>query len=833
MRSAASILLFFCCLHTHAQSNRAIIEGNVVDEQDSVLKNIAITILGKTSSTLTNDSGFFSVVVPANKALALVFSGNGYASIQKNFNLSKDEKVFVYISMKSARQDLEQVTLTSTRQREESGLISLDPRNSVLNPSPVGGVESMIKTLVGSNNELSSQYNVRGGNYDENSIYINDFEVYRPYLVSNGQQEGLSFIHPELTRSIQFYTGGFQAKYGDKMSSVLDIRYRKPTAFSGGFLISPLEQGIHLSGISRNRKWTYLTGWRNRSNNNLLRSQPTSGSYIPAASDFQSLITWTASNRFSVEWLSILSGSRFTFYPAFSQKTSSVFTPLYAANIGLDTYFEGQERDRYRSGINGLSLSYNIRSNHSVKLLLSHYFDREEENYDITGSYLFGERDFDNTSATFGEIVNPLGAGVYQQYARNRLAIDIGSAGIRGQHTMGKQFIQWGLQAESMRIRDDVSEFEYRDSAGYSLPYQPGTLSLFTAIRGENERTIFRAQGFIQNNIRLTNSKRTWTIQGGLRWNGNNLNQEWLLSPRMQVSVKPTWKRDWIFRTAFGRYVQPPFYREFRRPDGRINPDVRAQKSWQWVAGADHQWKGPGNKPFRISAEWYYKHMTDVVPYDVENVRIRYWGENKATAYATGLDFRLYTELLKDAESWFSLGLMQTRENINNDQYTDYLNAAGEVITPNSIDPIIRDSVKRDIGFLRRPTDRLITVGLFLQDYLATNQNIKAYLHFIYGSNMPFNIPGSTRYRNGLTISPYIRVDVGFSARLLPEKANRRSHSPFRQMDNLWLSLEVFNLIDKANTISYQLIKDYSNNIFALPNRLTPRLLNLKLIGRF
>jgi hypothetical protein len=344
---------------------------------------------------------------------------------------------------------------------------------------------------------------------------------------------------------------------------------------------------------------------------------------------------------------------------------------------------------------------------------------------------------------------------------------------------------------------------------------------------------ILKYSGFIQDNIHLLQTTQDLNVQLGIRFHSNNLNNQLLISPRMQLNWKPNWKNDIVFKTAFGVYNQPPFYRELRKYNGEINKAVLAQKSTQVVCGMDYQIIGKRGKPFRLSAEAYYKSMKQINPYDVDNVKIKYFGNNSAIAYATGFDLRLFSELVKDAESWISIGFMKTKENIDNDFFYQYKNAAGEIINANSDDQVATDSIKNDIGFLRRPSDRLITVGLFLQDYLATNKNFKVHINALYGSNMPYNIPNSTKYRNGLIVDPYIRIDVGFSALLLSDKSTRRSHSPFKSMENIWLSLEVFNLINKANTISYQLIKDFANNTYALPNTLTPRMLNLKLVGRF
>jgi hypothetical protein len=725
------------------------------------------------------------------------------------------------------------VVIQDERDRREAGLVRINPKNALTLPSTIGGVEGLIKILVGSNNELSSQYSVRGGNYDENLIYLNDFEVFRPYLVRSGQQEGLSFINPELAKNVNFYNGGFQAKYGDKMSSVLDVQYKKPRQFGGSVYVSLLEQGFHVEGSAKKGNVTYLLGIRNRSNRNLLSSQEIQGAYTPTSNDVQGFVTWKASEKLQFEFLGNFSGTKFTLIPQSAQKTSSVFSPLFTANLGLDIFFEGQERDNYNTNLLGLSMINQPTKKLRLKWMLSRFSNKENENFDIAGSYLFGDRDFDNTSSTFGQIVNPLGAGYYQNYARNSLNIEVWNASHRGSLDRGRHFIQWGTTAEQTKINDKINEWEYKDSAGYSLPYTPNLLQLSSVIKSNTSLDIQKFSGYIQDNIRLGDSLRNITLQAGVRFNYNSLNKELLISPRAQLSFKPNWKRNMIFKLAAGVYNQPPFYRELRRYNGTINRDVLAQKSYQFVAGMDYNFSGPGGRPFRITTEAYYKSLHDVVPYDVDNVKLRYFGTNNAKAYATGVEFRLFGELVKDAESWLSIGLMRTKENLDNDFYYQYKNAAGEIITSQTQDRKPVDSIKNNVGWLRRPTDRLITMGLYLEDYLPTNKNFKVHLNMIYGSNMSYNIPNSVKYRNALIISPYIRVDMGFSVLLLGEKSKRRSHNPFRDFDNIWASFEVFNLIDRPNTISYQLIKDFANNTYSIPNRLTPRLVNFKIVGRF
>jgi hypothetical protein len=832
MRLTVFIFLLFATLSTTAQKKSAYVSGKVIDENENPLSAVTITILGKENGILTSDSGQFRIKVPAEKAFALVFSHSGFHDQQKNFYLSEGEEEKVTVMLMRNSKTLETVVINNEQERKETGLIKINPKSAITLPGATSGVEGVIKTLVGSNNELTSNYSVRGGNYDENLIYINDFEIYRPYLVRNGQQEGLSFINPELVKNIDFYTGGFQAKYGDKMSSVLDIQYKKPVSFAGSFYISLLEQGLHLEGISKNKKLTFLMGVRSKTNRNLLSSQETKGNYIPSASDLQAYLTYQFSEKSELEILGIISSSKFTFIPESAQKSTAVFSPLFTADIGLDIFFDGQEKDNYNSNLIGVSFLQKPNKKVKLKWMISRYGDNENENFDISGAYLFGERSFDKTQPDFGKIVNPLGAGIFQNYARNALQIQVYNISHKGSYQLGKHFLQWGAGVDHTIINDRLNEWEYQDSAGYSLPFNPNQLNLSNVLKSNANLTIDKYNGYVQDNIRLSKTANNVSLQAGVRFNYNSLNKEFLFSPRGQISFKPNWERDIIFKGSAGIYDQPPFYREMRRPDGTINTSLKSQKSIQYVAGFDYDLTN-ANRPLRITTEAYYKSMWDVDPYDIDNVRIRYFGQNDARAYATGIETRIFTELVKDAQSWFSVGISQTKENIDNDFYYTYKNAEGEVISAKTVDQVVADSVRTNVGWIRRPSDRLITMGLFLQDYLSTNKNFKVHLNMIYGSNMSYNIPNNVKYRNALIIEPYIRVDIGFSALLLSEKSLRRSHSPFRAFENIWASLEIFNLIDRANIISYQLIKDFNNDVFSIPNRLTPRLLNFKLLARF
>jgi len=834
---AILLILFFLAgsLSAFSQKKTAFVSGKLVDENENPLQGVSVVLLGQSKGIITNDSGYFRLKVTADRAFALVFTFTGRKSEQRNFLLSEGEEETITVKLEPGTKTLTEVVLTDQRDRREAGLIKPNPKTVINLPSVVTGVESLIKVFVGSNNELTSQYSVRGGSYDENLIYVNDFEVFRPYLVRSGQQEGLSFINPEMVRNINFYNGGFQARYGDKLSSVLDIQYKKPKRFGGSAYIGVLEQGLQLENASRNGRFSYMFGVRNRSNRNLLSSQDTKGNYVPSSADFQAFLSYQLSDRWSAELLSNISRTKFSLVPQTSQLTTSVFSPLFSATLGVDIDFEGREKDEYTTNMVGLSLINQVNKKLRLKWMVSRFENDEAENLDITGAYLFGIRDFDKRNPTYGLIVSPLGAGVYQTWARNTLNIGNWNVSHKGSYEMGKHALQWGLGYDKTKIEDKLNEWEFQDSAGYSLPYQPNLLQLNRSVKTAANLDINKFSGYFQDNLLLgRDSSRSVTLTAGVRFNYNSLNGEFLVSPRVGASWKPRGKKDIIFRLAAGAYDQPPFYRELRRYNGTVNTQLRSQKSWQGVGGFDYNFVGIGGRPMRWTTEAYFKSLRDVVPYDVDNVRLRYFGENNAKAYAAGVEMRLHGELVQDAESWISLGVMKSAEDIAGDYYYRYKNAAGEIITAETADQVVTDSVRYDVGWLRRPNDRRITFGMYFSDYLPTNKNFKVYLHLLYGSNMPYNIPGAVRFRNAAVIDPYIRCDIGFSALLLDEdKTKRRSHSPFRNFNSIWASLEVFNIIDRANTISYLTVKDFSNTVYLLPNRLTPRLLNFKLVARW
>ncbi|WP_460432713.1 TonB-dependent receptor [Arachidicoccus ginsenosidivorans] len=812
------------CLY--AQKAFTDYDGIILSKSKEPLENVFVHLADKSTGTNTDSHGVFHLRIPVKMPVRVVFKGMNLAGFQKVIFREGKTAGLDTIILVEQQKGLEDVRVTADKKREETGLIAVDASQARVNPSAVGGIEGLLKTFVGSNNELTSQYSVRGGNYDENLVYVNGFEIYRPFLVSSGQQEGLSFINADLTDNVRFYTGGFQAKYGDKLSSVLDVQYQQPEKNGGSAYLSLLEQSLSLKGVSDNQKFTYLVGLRNKTNRNVVKSQATAGNYIPSSSDLQGLFVYRFSPAFRMEFLGDYNKTKFLFYPEQTKLTASVFSPYYVANYGVNIDFEGSERDYYSTGFAGLTGVITPNDHTELKVMASYYQDKEKQSQDIVGAYEFGERD--ENGNILDDPDNLLGMGVNQSYARNNLHINVFSLQHQGSWKGGAHYLQWGAALQRQMIDSKINQWNYSDSAGYSLPVGGSELDLSSYMNSRDKFNIQRVSGYLQDNVHFGKTS-VYTLQYGVRANYNDLNDEFLISPRAGFSFKPGgWKRDVVFKASAGMYAQPAFYREMVTMDGSLNKGIKAQKSMQGVLGLDYQMR-LFNRPARLTSELYYKHLYDVIPYDIDNVRIQYYGQNNAKAYVAGLETRLFTQFVKGADSWLSLGIMQTKEKIDGLSYENYYNQSGELITASSVDKVATDSASHQVGWLRRPTDRLITFGMFFQDYLSTDKNFKVYLNTIYGTNLPFNIPGSTRYRNALEIPAYLRMDIGFSALLLDGSKPRKKHAPFKGVQHIWASFEIFNLINRDNTISYMLLKDFKNDTYALPNRLTPRLVNFKI----
>lgn len=814
------LFLLFLSLGVHAQQATALITGKVLDEAQQPLENVTVSVKDVAVGTHTNEKGDFSISVPANRSNQIRFSLIGYDSKIIFKRLAPGETYTTTISLVSNAKVLGGVTVQGDKLKPDGVSISkMRIERYFEAPSINGGVEDLLKVFLTPKNELSSQYSVRGGNFDENLVYINDFEVYRPFLTRSGQQEGLSIINPDLVSAVNFSTGGFQSKYGDKMSSVLDITYKRPKEFAGSVNLSLLGAAAHIEGATRNHRLAYMVGVRQKSNQYILQAQQTKGVYNPSFTDVQAFLNY----QFNTDWFMDVfvnyARNRFDFIPESSTQSFGLINKAFQ----LRTYYQGKEIDKFDSRYGGVSLTHLLSKKATVKFIASGFQTDEAETYDIQGEYLLGEIETDLSKDNFGDIKYALGTGVIHNYARNYLKVNVGTIAHKGSYELNKKhFIQWGANADFISITDKLNEWERRDSAGFTQPNNDSAILMFKRYKTSQDFNYERVSAYIQDNLNLSHDSVKLTINYGVRANYNFLNQEVLVSPRAQISWQPNWKREVIFRGATGLYSQPPFYREMRDLNGDVNKGVKAQKSYHAVAGFDYNFKGLGNRPFKFTTDIYYKYIWDLIPYEMDNVRIRYFGKNNAVGYAYGSEFRLYGDIVEGAESWLSLGVMKTAENLKDDTYT-YKKTDGT------------DSITIRPGYIPRPTDSRVSVGMFFSDYLRKNKNFKAHILGFYSTGLPFGVPDQQRFGDTLRIPSYKRVDIGFSALLLDgAKRERPRYSYFRNVKSIWISLEVFNLLGIQNTLSYLWIQDQSTNArYAVPNRLTSRLLNVKLVTRF
>ncbi len=799
-----------------ALAQTATLYGVITDESGQVIDLVNVAVEGTGYGTATNPQGRYEFQVPAGRKLTIVFNAHGYELLKRQITLPDSSERQLNLSLKALSNTLTEFVKVADNERYESGMIKVDVRKVRQLPSAIGGIEGLIKTFVGTNNELTSQYNVRGGNYDENLVYVNDFEIYRPFLTRSGQQEGLSFINADLVSGVNFSVGGFQARYGDKMSSVLDITYKRPTEFRGSVMASLLGASAHIEGASKNEKLTYLVGLRQKSNQYLLQSQPTKGIYNPTFTDVQGLVNYRFNEKWEVEFLGNYARNRFNFIPEEMTSSFGVINQAYQLRV----FYQGSEIDQFDSRFGGLSTTYRPNQRLKLKFLASGFQTNERETYDISGEYLLGELETDLAKENFGQIKTYLGTGIVHNYARNFLKVSVGNLAHRGSLEVGKHFLSWGADAQFTSISDRLHEWERRDSAGFTQPYLQDSLVMMRMFRSSSTFDYTRISGFIQDNFRF-NDSLDLTVSAGVRFNYNLLNDEFIVSPRVQMAYKPEWKTDIVFKLAGGLYAQPPFYREMRDLNGQVNKDLKAQKSMHLVAGSDWNFK-MYNRPFKLTTELYYKKLWDIVPYEYDNVRIRYFGKNNALGYAMGAEVRLYGDLVEDATSWISIGVMKAMEDVTDDQ-----------IVLKSLDGA--DSATIHPGYVPRPTDQRFMLGMYFEDYLPQNKNFKAHLNFMYATGLPFGPPDQQRYGDTLRLPDYKRVDIGFSALLLdPDRRKRPAYSFFRNLESVWISLEVFNLLGIQNTLSYSWIQDQtSGRTFAVPNRLTSRLFNVKLAVNF
>ncbi len=839
-RLHTALFFFLLSLALQAQ-DKAIVFGKVTNEQGQAVEYANVAVLGYAGGVATDSKGYFELSIPANTELTMVVSFVGYEKQMFRVFLQPGQRKEHNVRMKQSAEQLPVVEV-SDRQIRRTNLQRLDPKIATEIPTLSGGVEDILKTLPGvsSNNELSSQYSVRGGNFDENLVYVNGIEIYRPFLIRSGQQEGLSFINSALVSSILFSAGGFEAKYGDKMSSVLDIQYKKPTTFGGSFQASLLGAQAHVEGISRNQRFSYLTGVRYKTNSYILKGLETEGDYKPNFADVQAWFSYKFSPKLELSFLGNYARNSYEVIPTSRQTEFGTVQEAYRLSI----FFEGQELDRFENYMGAFSLDYYPMDDLKLQFITSMFQTRESETYDILGEYYIGKLENQIDDEQFGEVVEAQGVGGFLDHARNYLQATVFNIEHKGYREFNRHYLQWGLRYQHEFIDDRLNEWELVDSAGYTIPEPPFTvgdpfpvynpqLELFSAYNTDTSLQSNRYSAFVQNSWNFQIGRAEAFLIAGIRGSYWDLNKQFIFSPRATLSLKPQWEKDILFRFSSGYYQQPPFYRELRDLEGNINPDVRAQKSIHFVAGMDWDFMAWG-RPFKFVAEAYYKILEDLVPYTVDNVRIRYYGDNLSDGFAYGLDLKVNGEFIKGIDSWASLSLLKTMEDIRGDNYWDYYNEEGELIIPGyTDDQTATDSVQIFPGYIPRPTDQHVNFSLFFQDYIPRNPTWKMHIKLIFGSRIPFGAPNSPKYEQTYRSPPYRRVDIGFSKQLIGGYSSFGPKNPLKYIESAWVSLEIFNLFQIANTISYIWVKDQNGREYAVPNYLTPRLVNLRLAVNF
>ena len=714
------------------------------------------------------------------------------------------------------------------------------------NSSPNESFESTLaaQTLgVSKTNELSSQYSVRGGSFDENLVYVNDFEIYRPFLLRSAEQEGLSFVNPDMVDNVKFSSGGFQAKYGDKLSSVMDVTYRKPDSLHGNFYASLLGFGGHIEGSDKKKRLAYSLGVRQRLSQYVLQSLDTKGEYSPNYLDIQGFFTYDFNEKLQLQALVNYSRNQFNFIPVDRNTNFGLLTDV----INLQVYYDGQELDQYQASTDGLSLVYKPNKDLILKFLGSYTLDREQENYDIIAQYYLSQVNSDLGSSTFGQTLYSLGTGGIENWSRDNLGIDVYYAGTRGSWFKKHHNVQWGLDYKHEVVHDNISEWTMLDSAGYSVPYNyniqldangnmiidKNGINLYSVLKSNFNLNSNRVAGFIQDTWRF-GDKNKFTFNYGVRFEYWDVNKEPIATPRAQFSYKPKGKRDLVFTASTGLYYQPPFYREMRNDfTGVVNTSLLAQKSYHAVIGLNYSFKA-WNRPFNFTTEAYYKLMWNLDPYQYNDVLIQYLGNNNGKGYAYGLDMRLNGELAKGLQSWVSMSVMQAEQSIAGLTYTAYYDSSHNQIpySPDNL-PLIKDSATVKTGKFPLPTDQRVNFNLYFQDMIPQFPFIQLHINLVFATGLPFGPPGDNFYENTLRMDAYKRVDMGFSGQLWAPRWAKRKNKFNQGLKGVWLALDVFNIFGITNIASYLWVRDAQGDQYAVPNYLTSRRVNAKLIVNF
>lgn len=825
-RFAIVSILIFISTHLSAQ-NTAVVFGKVTDTEGNPIGNVTVSLLGVAQApAYTTDNGTFEYTVPANTDITIVFSNINFTQYQRKLNLVIGERKELNHSM--VFKNTIGVVEVSGEGRYQS-ITRLDPVNVTHLPASSQDFNAILFTLPGvsSRNELSSTYSVRGGNFDENLVYVNGIEIYRPFLTRSGQQEGLSFINPDMVSSVVFSAGGFEAKYGDKLSSVLDVQYRQPRKFAGTATGSLLGSNLHLEGSSPNYRFTWTIGARYKTNRYLLGKTDTKAEYTPFFGDVQLYTTYDLTTNWQLDFLGNYASNKYQVVPQSRETDFGTFNQA----LRFKVYFDGQEVDRFVTTLGALSANYRSDNQKtSLKFIGSAFNSTESEAFDIQGQYYIDQLETDFGKSNFGDVVGNMGVGTYINHARTNLDANVYSAEHRGTYSFAnRKQVLWGAKYSHEEINDKLSEWKYVDSAGFSIPItNPQEIILQDIIKQKIGIRSDRVSGYVQTNLSKEFRDTSFmNLTVGVRANYWSLNKQALIGPRATFGYKPHWKRDFLFKFSTGYYYQPPFYRELRDNKGILNTDLKAQTSIHFVLASDYNFTA-WNRPFKFIAEAYYKYLDNIVPYDIDNVRIRYSAKNSAKGYAQGIDLKVNGEFVRGLESWASVSLSQTQEDIKGDYYYDYITAtnAANVTT-------IVDSVRVEPGYIPRPTDQLVTFAIFFQDQIPKYPDFKVHLNLLYGSGIPFGPPGSPKYLHTNRMSPYRRVDIGFSYQPLKEGREIKPGSPTRVLKSVWISFEVFNLLGINNTVSYLWVEDVNNRQYAIPNYLTTRQVNLRLIVKF
>ena len=839
MRTPLAILLLFLSMVSFAQKGTdALLYGKVVDEQNMPveLANVAVAELSK--GVTTDAKGRYELTLPTDTTLTLSVTFVGYETIQRQVRLSKGEKRKLDLVLRSTSMSLPDAVI-SDRAIEASSLTRLNPRQATLLPSIGGGIENLVKTLPGviSNNELSSQYTVRGGNFDENLIYVNGIEIYRPFLVGSGQQEGLSFVNSRLVNNIEFSAGGFAAEYGDKMSSVLDVTYKKPRETAASLALSLLGAEAHVEGVVGKDRFSFLLGARYKNTSVALNMMDTKGDYHPSFTDVQTLLNYRLDDRWELSFLGYYANNLYSLAPVSSSADAGFINAVYR----LDIYMEGQEVDDYTTGLGALTLDFKPHKDLDLKWIASAYSTYERETYDILGEYYLGQVETTLGSEQQGNVITNMGTGAFLRHARNAFYAQVYNLDHKGTKVNDQNVLKWGLRYQYQQVDDVVSEWNLVDSAGYSLPHVPdglGTmpvalpdLTLSMSHRAHNLLGLHNVDGFVQQSLTfLVRDEEEVVVTAGLRANYWGYNHKLYGSPRVGVAYKPNFDgKDLVFRLSGGVYHQTPFYRELRQRDGSLYADAEPQRSYQFVLGSDYKFRSWG-RPFILTSEAYYKYLQHIIPYDVDNVRIRYYADQRAKGYVTGLDFKINGEFVKGIDSWASLSFMRNREDIEGDYYL--VDAEGNKLPfYNHSDAAVADTIP--LGWHYRPSNQRVSFSMFFQDYIPNSPTWKVNMTLTFGTGMPANDDTSDFYDPRFRYPPYRRVDIGFVKQLINEGSSFRHGNPLNYVKNMYVSLEVFNLLNINNTISYTWVKDVNNNSYGINSYLTPRYLNLKLVTEF